>query len=211
MSKNERRRGPKKNISRVKNEQARKEHHLSQIENHEKIKKLHSIGIAFSLLTIVLNLLIYSVYSRIAPNKLPEGVEEKLFIVLFILVILRFNLIWPAIKLSNSVDPKVFLLQRRIVIFRNILSVLILTVTILPVIFMSGISSILSRFLSLQFPLISARLVTVITNALSLLFSSIWGFIGNIILGVLGNYLYDILKNHRRWKTRVNRKRRYKR
>ncbi len=86
--------------------------------------------------------------------------------------------------------------ERNLSFLRLVLGVLAMSLLAFLFIYNSEIPSAASYFFTVQFPQITDKVIDVATNVFTSTFSLITGIIGNLILNVIGSFIYDLLKKY---------------
>jgi len=158
--------------------------------------------IGFSLWILAAYILTYIFYIADRIDRLSDAVQNSFHLLLGAVILVRLSLYIPIYKNLDSRNLKDIMYVERLYLLRDLLAVVALTVITFVPIYVSGFPNKLARFIATQFPRLKAQLVDVISKLTTLFLSAMSGYLESIILGALGNLLYDIVKKLLRRRTR---------
>jgi hypothetical protein len=143
-----------------------------------------------ALLIVLTNPDLYEAQSSDPVLKLFLGILKPALLLLMLLKsILFLNAV--NILISGQIGtPRV----RRLMLLRTIFSLVILSLTIFPPLYKSGIHIKVAELISVYVPFLGNKLISIISKLITLLLTLISARIGDIISGLLGAFLYDTLK-----------------
>jgi len=87
---------------------------------------------------------------------------------------------------------------------RFVLSVIVLARVLLPIIYQSSFPEKVTEFITVQIPTLGSGVVKIITQIAAILTSLTTSGIGNILLGIISSWIYDLIKD---FYTRIKEKR----
>ncbi len=149
--------------------------------------KLWLPSAVFHLLTL---LLLYGVNAYVI--KIAELPDIYLYSWLFLFGARASNVFISNFYIVSDSPSSLARFSRSIKI-KNVLSVLLLTLIVFPVLYYSSFPSWIQNFLQ-SILAFSERLSSSIAQTVIITLSTVSGYIGNILLGVLGNFVYDVGK-----------------
>jgi hypothetical protein len=169
----------------------KKDIQIQRVLSKNERTKIWLVTAFFTFTTLILSLMVGFKYAfNIDSPKYFGSTWALLLGILFPIRGALTKVLLEYLKNRETPDTPIF---RRVYKIRNIVSIALISILIFPIIYNSPIRTQIGDFF-LSIKSISKQIGEYLSNIISVLLSGLSGMLGNILLGVIGNFVYDVGK-----------------